>query len=163
MTQARSYADVAGTSGDRDPTPAESASGRGIRQTGPALALQDARLSAVEETLAGVVRDLAALRREVAQLRAAQSSQPPARAPAPAPGRASASSTAPGRATASSTAVGDDCFYSGNQNMEGCLQLADRMIQMKSKGAKPKYRSVCPVCRDFAVAEEGFARDYVEE
>ena len=152
MTQARSYADVAGTSGDRDPTPAESASGRGIRQTGPALALQDARLSAVEETLAGVVRDLAALRREVAQLRAAQSSQPPARAPAPAPGRASWSSTA----------VGDDCFYSGNQNMDGCLQRADRMIQMNSKGAKPKYRSVCSVCRNFAVVEEGFARDYEE-
>jgi len=153
----RTYANVAATSAD--PTPAESAAARSLRQTGPALALQGVRLTTVEETLAGVVRELAALRAEVALLRTsgtAQDGQPPARAPpvpaVPAPA-----------AVSTSTAVGDDCFYSGNSNMEGCRQYANCMIYMKSKGAKPKYRSVCPECRHYAVIVEGFARDYVEE
>ena len=146
---ARTYLTVASGSG-QDPTPAESA--QLPRQT----SFQEARIAALEETLAGVIHDLAELQAEVARLRIS----------GPAAGTAgSAGRARPGGRVAppSSASAGDGyCFYAGNQNMDGCTQASTCMIYMKGASAKPKYRHVCPVCRDFAVEQEGFAIDYVE-
>ena len=48
--------------------------------------------------------------------------------------------------------VEGDCYYSGNPNMCGCLQLAMTAVWMVS--GRPKYRQVCGSCCQYLVDEQ---------